>query len=50
VYTGMIRDLLLRIGDGVVDYHLLLDEQEIALNPLIGGRVAIRLTGEKRCI
>ena len=42
----MIRDLLLRIGDGVVDYHLLLDEQEIALNPLIGGRVAIRFTGE----
>ncbi|MBY6276203.1 DUF2797 domain-containing protein [Symbiobacterium thermophilum] len=50
MYTGMIRDLLLRIGDGVVDYHLLLDEQEIALNPLLGGRVAIRFTGERRCV
>lgn len=46
----MIRDLLLRIGDGVVDYHLLLDDREIALNPLIGERVAIRFTGERRCI
>lgn len=48
--TGMIRDLIARIGDGVVDYHLLLGEQEIPLNPLIGRRVAIRYTGKKRCI
>jgi len=50
MFSGMIRELLARIGDGVVDYHLLLGEQEIALNPLIGGHIAIRFAGERHCI
>lgn len=50
MYTGMIRDLLARIEDGMVTYSLLLDEHEIPLNPLIGQRIALRFTGERRCI
>jgi len=50
MYTGMIRDLLARLGDGTVAYSLLLDQQEVPLNPLIGQRIAIRFTGERRCI
>lgn len=50
MYTGMIRDLLARLGDGTVTYSLLLDEQEIPLNPLIGRRICLHFTGERRCI
>lgn len=46
----MIRDLTPRIGEDTVLYSLLLDDQAIPLNPLIGGHVKLTFTGEKRCI
>lgn len=46
----MIRDLTPRIGEETVLYSLLLDDQEISLNPLIGSDVKLTFAGEKRCV
>lgn len=50
MYTGKIRDLVPRLGEDTVRYSLLLNDQEIPLNPLIGSHVKLTFTGEKRCI
>lgn len=50
MYTGIIRDLKPLLGEDGVLYRLLLDEQEIPLNPLIGTTVKLTFAGEKRCI
>ncbi|MFZ5814969.1 MAG: DUF2797 domain-containing protein [Bacillota bacterium] len=50
MFTGMIRDLLPRLGEETVHYSLVLDKQEIPLNPLIGREVKLSFTGERRCV
>jgi len=50
VHKGIIKDLKTRLGDGAVEYTLQLGDEEIPLNPLIGGHLSIAFEGEKRCI
>lgn len=50
MHTGMIRDLTPRIGEETVLYSLLLDDQVIELNSLIGSHVKLAWNGEKRCV
>lgn len=50
MYKGIIRDLAPRLGAEVVEYSLILGDQTIALNPLIGGAIKLSFEGEKRCI
>lgn len=46
----MIRDLRPRLGEDLVYYSLLLGDNEVALNPLLGQEIRLTFTGEKRCI
>lgn len=48
--TGILMDLAPQLGDDGVHYYLQLGEQQIALNPLIGGHVTLAFEGERRCI
>ena len=50
MHTGIIRDLVASVGDGVVQYNLLLGEEPIPLNPLIGGHILLTFEGERRSI
>lgn len=50
VHKGKIMDLVASVGDGVVEYRLLLGDKAIALNPLIGGHVSLTFEGERRCV
>lgn len=50
MHKGIIRDLMPRMGEAVVEYSLQLGDEQIPLNPLIGGHVRLAFEGEKRCI
>jgi hypothetical protein len=50
VHKGFIRDLAPSLGEDTVEYHLVLGEQRIGLNRLIGAHVRLAFEGERRCI
>ncbi|MGE5673220.1 MAG: DUF2797 domain-containing protein [Mycobacterium leprae] len=50
MYTGILRSHSSHPGEDVVQYHLQLDDEQIALNPFIGGYLRVAFEGEKRCI
>lgn len=50
VYKGIIRDLKPSLGEDLVQYELVLGEDQIPLNPLIGSHVRLSFEGERRCI
>jgi hypothetical protein len=50
VHAGILRDLKPRLGEEKVLYSLLLDDQEIPLNPLIGADMRLTFAQEKECV
>jgi hypothetical protein len=50
VHKGIIRNLIPRLGDDVVEYNLALGDQMIPLNGLLGSEITLTFEGEKRCI
>jgi hypothetical protein len=50
VLRGLLRDLLAQVGDESVSYQLIVSEQSMPLNSVIGSHIRITFDGEKRCI
>lgn len=50
VVKGVLRDLKAELGEPYVGYSLVIGEERVPLNPLIGSSVELSFTGEKRCI
>lgn len=50
VQVGVIMDLVPRLSDNGVEYHLQLGQQQIPLGGLIGGHIRLAFEGERRCI
>jgi hypothetical protein len=50
VLKGILRDLLPELGEPYVGYSLVVGEERVPLNPLIGKSIQLSFTGEKRCI
>lgn len=50
VIKGLLRDLLAEVGDPYVGYSLVIGEERVKLNPLIGSSIELSFTGERHCI
>lgn len=47
---GILRDLVAELGDPYVGYSLVIGEDRVPLNRLIGSTIELSFMGEKRCI
>jgi hypothetical protein len=50
VHKGILLDLHPALGEETVLYNLVIGDQKIPLNSLIGGQIRLAFEGEKRCI
>jgi hypothetical protein len=50
VVKGILRDLMAELGEPYVGYSLVIGQERVPLNPLIGSPIELSFTGEKRCI